>query len=108
MRSSAAQSHIAALAPLIKAGLVTREAGNAVVACWDAAGWKPGYVKKGKWYPGQVAEPAKAVLPIQGKVKMPKGVKRVEPEKDDTPDMFAAPVRVDAVKKWVPEVNEIF
>jgi hypothetical protein len=108
MRSPAATIHIAALAPFIKAGLVTREAGNAVVACWDRADWKPGHVEKGRWYPAAAVEPVKAVPPIQSKVKTSKKVKKVEPEQDDMPDMFAISVRVEAPKKWLPRLDEIY
>jgi hypothetical protein len=108
MRSPAATIHIAALAPFIKAGLVTREAGNAVVACWDSADWKPGHVEKGKWYPAVAVEPVKAIPTIQSKPKTSKKVKKVEPEIDDKPDMFAISVRVEAPKKWLPRLDEIY
>lgn len=108
---TARQMHLAALAPLVKSGLVLREDALKADAKWLRVGYdKVGTVRNGRYIQEVVEAPRKQETPKPLVVKDKKRVK-VEPFIDETPELFGGvePARLaETVKKWIPGLDDIF
>jgi hypothetical protein len=108
MRTHEAQRHIAAIAPLVQAGLVPRDGANAAIAFWDSIGWKNGKIAAGKWFPESTV---KTAIPVEMPIIKPKKAVKADSKPVYHSDIIENSLFTEAKEKrekWVPQVDEIY